>query len=320
MILSFDDRETHTAEVKLVKETQGVDLGKFNDVFDIYKNVIHQVSDVSEAMADLNRIMESKPRYSTWFRILVYGFASVCVGPFAFSARPSDGPICFLLGLLLGILQLWLAPRSDEFSHVFEISAAILTSFLARAFGSIKVKGEYLFCFSAIAQSSISLILPGYTILCGSLELQSHNIVAGSVRMVYAIIYALFLGFGITIGTAIFGLMDRKAVSTVTCDTPHYLEWWTGNAYLRHFLFVPLFAICLIIINQGKWRQGPVMVLIAFAGDQVNYWSAKRFTNNVQIANALGAFAIGSLANIYSRFFHGLAAAALLPAIFVQVS
>ena len=319
MLISFDDYETHTAEVKLVKEVQGVDLGRFNDVFEIYKNVMHHVTDVTEAMDDLNRVIAEKPRYSIWFRILMYGFASVCVGPFAFGARPSDWPICFLLGLLLGILQLWIAPRSDEFSHVFEICAAILTSFLARAFGSIKVNGEYFFCFSAIAQSSIALILPGYTILCGSLELQSHNIVAGSVRMVYAIIYALFLGFGITIGSALYGLMDRNAVTNVTCATPKYFDWWTDNQFLSHFPFVPLFAICLIIINQGRWKQGPVMVLIAFAGYQVNYWSAKRFANNVQIADALGAFAIGSLANIYSRFFHGLAAAALLPAIFVQV-
>jgi uncharacterized membrane protein YjjP (DUF1212 family) len=298
MLISFDDYETHTAEVKLVKEAQGVDLGRFNDVFEIYKNVIHQVADVSEAMGDLTEVMARKERYSAWVRILMYGFASICVGPFAFGARPSDWPISFLLGLLLGVLQLWLAPRSDEFSHVFEICAAILTSFLARAFGSIRVNGNYLFCFSAVAQSSIALILPGYTILCGSLELQSHNIVAGSVRMVYAIIYALFLGFGITIGTAVYGLMDPNAVTSVTCATPHYFDWWTGNPYLSHFPFVPLFAICLIIINQGKWKQAPVMVLIAFAGYQVNYWSAKRFANNVQIANALGAFAIGSLANI----------------------
>lgn len=320
MLISFDDHETHTAEVKLVKETQGVDLGRFRDVFDIYKNVIHEVTDVTEAMDDLSQVMASQPRYSTWFRILMYGFASACVGPYAFSARPSDLPICFLLGLLLGVLQLWLAPRSDEFSHVFEICAAILTSFLARAFGSIQVNGEYFFCFSAIAQSSIALILPGYTILCGSLELQSHNLVAGSVRMIYAIIYSLFLGFGITIGTAIFGFMDHNAVTTVTCATPHYFDWWTGNPYLSHFPFVLLYAGCLVIINQGKWKHGPIMVLIAFAGYQVNYWSAKRFDNNVQIADVLGAFTIGSLANIYSRFFHGLAAAALLPAIFVQVS
>jgi uncharacterized membrane protein YjjP (DUF1212 family) len=252
--------------VKLGKETQGVDLGRFRDVFEIYKNVIHQVTDVIEAMDDLRQVMASKPRYSTWFRILVYGFASVCVDPYAFGTRPSDWPICFLLGLLLGVLQLWIAPRSDEFFHVFEIFTAILTSFLARAFGSIKVHGEYLFCFSAIEQSSIALILPGYAIICASLELHSHNIAAGSVRMVYAVIYALFLGFGITIGTAIFGLMNRNAVTDLTCASPHYFDWWTGNPYISQF---PLFAICLIIINQGKWTQGPAMVLIAFAGYQV---------------------------------------------------
>ena len=79
-------------------------------------------------------------------------------------------PICFLLGCILGYLQLILAPKSDLYSNVFEISAAVLTSFLARAFGSIR--GGNIFCFSALAQSSIALILPGYMVLCASLELQ----------------------------------------------------------------------------------------------------------------------------------------------------
>lgn len=40
MIVSFDDPDTHTTEVKLVKENHGVDLGKFKDVFMVYKNVV----------------------------------------------------------------------------------------------------------------------------------------------------------------------------------------------------------------------------------------------------------------------------------------
>lgn len=129
--------------------------------------------------------------------------------------------------------------------------------------------------------------------------------------MVYAIIYSLFLGFGITIGTAIYGLIDRNATSATTCRTslpPYYA-----------FIFVPLFTMCLIVINQAKWRQAPVMVVIAFAGYVVNYFSAQRFSGNAQIANTLGAFAVGVLGNLYSRLQHGVAAAALLPAIFVQV-
>jgi uncharacterized membrane protein YjjB (DUF3815 family) len=46
------------------------------------------------------------------------------------------------------------------------------------------------------------------TAVCGSLELASKNIMSGSVRMVYAIIYSLFLGFGITIGSDLFYVMD----------------------------------------------------------------------------------------------------------------
>ncbi len=162
MIISFDDATTHTTEVRLVRSTQGVDLGKLRDTHEIYKEVVHDIVGVEEATQRLDEIIAKKQKHPPWLLVLVYGLASACVGPFAFGARWIDLPIAFLLGCLLGILQLILAPKSDLYSNVFEISAAVLTSFLARAFGSIK-NGE-LFCFSALAQSSIALILPGYTV------------------------------------------------------------------------------------------------------------------------------------------------------------
>lgn len=147
--------------------------------------------------------------------------------------------------------------------------------------------------------------------VCGSLELQSRNIVAGSVRMVYAVIYSLFLGFGITIGTSFYGAMSKNAVSETECRTANPL-WY-------QFMFVPPFTLCLIVINQGKWKQMPAMIVIAFAGYIVNHFSAKRFPANAQVADTLGALAVGFLGNLYSRLRHGLAAAALLPAVFVLV-
>jgi uncharacterized membrane protein YjjP (DUF1212 family) len=195
MLISFDDSSTHTTEVKLVRTAQGVDLGKLKDVHEIYKEVVHDVIGVEEATQRLEAIMRQKQKNNRWFLVLIYGLASASVGPFAFEARLIDLPICFILGCLLGILQLIIAPKSDLYSNVFEISAAVLTSFLARAFGSIPYRGGTLFCFSALAQSAIALILPGYMVLCGSLELQSKSIVAGSVRMVYAIIVSSSLRF-----------------------------------------------------------------------------------------------------------------------------
>lgn len=294
MIMSFDDPSTHTTEVKLVRIAQGLDLGKLRDVHEVYKDVVHDRVGVEEATTRLKQVTEKADKHSRWIRVPVYGLAAVCVGPFAFSARLIDLPIAFILGCILGILQLIVAPRSDLYANVFEIAATVITSFLARAFGSIHDgNGGRLFCFSALAQSSIALILPGYIVLCASLELQSRSIVAGSIRMVYAIIYSLFLGFGITIGTAIYGIMDSNATSATTCKDP------LAEPYF--FPFVPGFAMCLIIINQAKWKQAPVMLVIAFVGYVVSFFSSKRFAGNTQVSSTLGALAIGVMANTYSR-------------------
>jgi uncharacterized membrane protein YjjP (DUF1212 family) len=283
MIMSFDDAQTHTAEVKLVRTNQGVDLGKLCDVHEIYKEVLHDQLGVEEATRRLNQIMEAPPKHNKWFLVFMYGVASVTVGPFSFYARWIDLPMTFVLGCLLGFMQLILAPRSDVYANVFEITAAVVTSFLSRAVGSIpdpKKPGNRIFCFSALAQSSIALILPGYHVLCASLELQSRQLVAGSVRMVYATIYSLFLGFGITIGSVIFGLMDKDATSETQCTDP-MSPWW-------YFFFVPAFTMCLIIIHQSKWKQAPVMMILSCVGYFVNYSVARYVKGNVQIANALG--------------------------------
>ncbi|KAL2758897.1 hypothetical protein ACRALDRAFT_1062009 [Sodiomyces alcalophilus JCM 7366] len=292
MIISFDDSSTHTTEVKIVRTPQGLDLGKLRDVHDLYKEVIHDRISVDDAGVKLDHIMARKLKFSNWIRIPLYGLASACVAPFAFQGRFIDMPIAFILGCLLGFLQLILAPSNELYANVFEITASIATSFLARAFGSIR--GGDLFCFSALAQSSIALILPGYMVLCSSLELQSHNLVAGSVRMVYAMIYTLFLGYGITIGTTMYGLIDQAgATSETQCRDPLDRRW--------HLLFVPCFTLCLCIINQAKWKQTPVMLIISLAGFVANSYTSDYLQGNTHISNLLGALTVGIMANLYSR-------------------
>ncbi|KAJ4299034.1 hypothetical protein N0V90_004278 [Kalmusia sp. IMI 367209] len=295
MIIAFDDSSVHTSEVKLVRTSQGVDLGKLRDVHEIYKDVVHDQIGVEEATPRLDAIMVRKTKFSAWLRVPVYGLASATVGPFAFQARPIDLPFCFLLGCLLGWLQLIASPGNELISNVFEVGAAVITSFIARALGSIPGKdGHPLFCFSAMAQSSIALILPGFTVLSASLELQSKHIVAGSVRMVYAIIYSLFLGFGITIGTVLFGLMYEDATSQTQCRDPMSSHWY--------YLFVLAFSVCLMVINQAKIKQMPAMAVIAMVGYVVNFHSSQYFKKNAQVSNTLGALAIGIAANLQARF------------------
>ncbi|KAF5098634.1 hypothetical protein D0Z00_001977 [Geotrichum galactomycetum] len=310
MMVSFDDSSTHTSEMQLVRCVQGVNLYKLNETHTIYKDVIHGNLRIDQALEQLEEQFTSKNLYPPWLCVLFFGFASVAVGPFAFGGRWHDMPISFLLGSSVGVLQTVVAPRSTLYNNVFEVTASIAVSFLARAFGSIGSKQD-IFCFAAIAQSALALILPGYIILCGSLEMQSRNIVAGSVRMFYAIIYSLLLGFGITLGAVIYGWIDGNATSETTC--PHPLNpWWRT-------LFVPMFTLGLALVNQAHWRQIPVMVVISGAGYTATYFSGLRLANAAELTSALGALVIGVLGNVYSRVGHGLAFVAMLPAIFVQV-
>lgn len=322
MIMSFDDPSTRTTEVKLVRVAQGIDLSRLANTHSVYKNVVHDIIGVEEAIQELEDIMNMKPRYNKWIVVLTYGLATAAVGPFAFSARPIDIPIIFMNGCILGAMQHVLAPRSALYSNVFEVTASVLMSFIARAFGSIKTgivngKQQYLFCFSAISQSSIALILPGFLVLTSSLELQSHQLVAGSIRMVYAIIYSLFLGYGITVGTTIYGLIDGSATSDTSC--PKSTKNQYGSPYVQRFPFVAVMAFFMTIVNQGRPKQAPVMVTIAVSGYVTNYFCVMQLGSNSQVANTVGAFTIGIIGNLYSRLWHGHAATAILPGIFVLV-
>lgn len=310
MIISFNNTAWLSTEVHIVRCTQGLNLSKLYDVHKVYKDIIHGKITIEQAMAQLDDIMTQSDKFSRRLRILMYGLASACIGPVSYGARPIDLPIIFLLGSLIGYMELILAHNSELYAHIFEISVTILSSFVARGFGSITSRLNTSFCFSAISQSCLVMILPGLTITNSALELQSRNIVSGSVRMVYGIVYTLFLAFGITIGIAIYGAIDHNATSATICDTT-WPFWW-------QIVFVAPFTLCYIIINQGKWTKVPAMLIVSLSGWVVNYFSTQYFTN-MQLAQMLGALTVGILANLCSRLGHGLAVALLYPAVFVQV-
>jgi len=322
MMCTFIDNTIRANSVELVRTQEGLDFGRLKDVFDVYKCVIHEKYTAEEGILEIDNIQKRNDPYGVWFRIFVFGMASVFVGPFSFNSRPIDFVPTFILGSAIGCLQLKVVPRSEQFSNVFEVFACVMAAFIARGLGSIRwSSGQYVFCFAATAQSSIAMILPGFLVLNSALELQGRSMVSGSVRMVYSIIYVLFLGFGLLVGTTAFGLLKRDATEDVTCQVPDWFSAAEDNWKLIYtrFIWVPLYACCVAIIYRAKLQQLPVMALIAVCGHQANYWISTQLSSNLQVANAVGAFVIGCMAHLYSRLFHGLAAASMLPAIYCQV-
>ncbi|OCF43967.1 hypothetical protein I317_02237 [Kwoniella heveanensis CBS 569] len=206
VIASFGDMDTRTSETHFVKAGGGLELGKLHKVHNIYKAVVHDEMDAAEGTKLIHALLKAPMEYNLWQRILLAFLCSGLIAPVGFGGSLVDGLASGCLGILLSFMQLHVASKSAMYSNIFEISIATVVSFTARGLSTTGI-----FCYQAVASAGVVLILPGYTILCGSLELASKSIMSGSVRMVYAIIYSLFLGFGITIGSDLFYVLDRPA-------------------------------------------------------------------------------------------------------------
>lgn len=304
MLVSFADENTHTTEVKFLKQQTGLDLGKLLLVHNIYWMVVYDKVSAEAATLQLDNLMRSPPEYNWWQTILIAGLCSSFIVIFAFYASFIDALVCAPLGMLMAGVQM-LAAKNDLFSNVFEIAIATLISWIAAVLSRTRV-----LCYTAMVSGGVVLILPGYIVLTGALELAARNITAGAVRMGYSVIYSLFLGFGISIGAEIYSKMFGQNLATAKnwdCSQTHDQSKWyqmTPSGYW-YYLCVPAYALVLSLRNQQPLfaKELPVMVLIACAGWAVNHFSAYAFGGRSDIVSALGAFTVGILGNIYGRFF-----------------
>ncbi|KAI9461872.1 hypothetical protein F5148DRAFT_1276653 [Russula earlei] len=320
MLIAFDDDVTSTSNVKLIRQGSSLDLGKLQDAHKVYWRVIHDEMPATDASAALDALMLSRPLYPPQQLIFFGGMASASICSVSFNGSFIDSLASFLLGALLVFIQI-LSVRNELYSNVFEITIATLLSFLSAALAQ-----THKFCYSAVASSSVVLILPGFIVLCGSLELSSRNIVAGAVRLCYALVYSLFLGFGLAIGAQIYEKMTGLTIfgpEDYLCSKSHSNAPWFRKtpSHFWAYLTVPMFSLFLSLRNQAPLYRKELAVLVAIScvGWVTNHFVSTRFPNQSDISAAVGAFAVGVIANVYGRFFRGNAFAVMITGILFQL-
>ncbi|KAJ6506708.1 hypothetical protein C8R45DRAFT_1050936 [Mycena sanguinolenta] len=321
VLISFDDSSTGTSNLKFIRQGSSLNLGKLNAVYELYWSVIHDEQSVSEASTTLDALMRKKQEYAWWQLILTGGMCSTAICSVGFNGSFIDSLMVFPLGALLVTIQL-LSIRNELYSNIFEITVATLFSFISAALASTGY-----FCYSAIASSSVVLILPGFIVLCGSLEIMSRNIVSGSVRMCYAVVYSLFLGFGLAIGAEAYEKITSRTVVGITdyaCSISHdaHGAWYqrTPSLYWA-FLTVPAYSLFLSMRNQAPWRNWEMFLIIGISciGWVTNHFSGLKFKGQSDIIAAVGAFTVGFVANVYARLFSGNAFVIMITGILFQL-
>lgn len=322
MWISFEDNATGTSHVKFIRQASALDLGKLGEAHGLYWDVIHDVISVSSANTALDTLMRKKPIYSFPQLIFLGGMCSSSICSVSFNGSFIDSLVSFPLGALLVTIQL-LSVRNELYGNVFEITVATLLSFVSAALASTK-----RICYEAVASSSVVLILPGFIVLNGSLEIASRSLIAGSVRLCYALMYSLFLGFGLAIGAEIYQAMPGKhpliGGTDYLCSSSHDPTggWWQRTPSLWWaFLSVPCYSLFLSLRFGAVVGRRELFLLVAISciGWVTNHFVGLKFPNQSDISSAVGAFAVGLVSNLYGRFFEGNAFVVMITGILFQL-
>lgn len=321
MWISFEDNATGTSHVKFIRQASALDLGKLGEAHGLYWDVIHDVISVSEANTALDTLMRKKPIYSFPQLIFLGGMCSSSICSVSFNGSFIDSLVSFPLGALLVTIQL-LSVRNELYGNVFEITVATLLSFVSAALASTQ-----RICYEAVASSSVVLILPGFIVLNGSLEISSRSLIAGSVRLCYALMYSLFLGFGLAIGAELYQTMLGKQLVGGTdsmCISSHDPKggWWQRTPSLWWaFLSVPCYSLFLSLRFGAVVGRRELFLLVAISciGWVTNHFVGIKFPNQSDISAAVGAFAVGLVSNLYGRFFEGNAFVVMITGILFQL-
>lgn len=209
-ILSFRDHVTASSgtDTCFVKSATKIDLGRLHEIHMLYKRVVHYKQSAKSATEELKSILKRESIFGVPAQVLLAIICGLIISPMAYRGSFLDllaaGCCCGVISLL----HLWAAKKNMMFGNFVEIASAIFVAFTARGLSNVQ---DGIFCYSAIASAGIVKLLPKYLIICGSLELASKQIITGSVKMVYAIIWSLFLGFAITLGSDFYYLADWQA-------------------------------------------------------------------------------------------------------------
>ncbi|KDQ08275.1 hypothetical protein BOTBODRAFT_139159 [Botryobasidium botryosum FD-172 SS1] len=203
----FNEPDEGRSRNHTVKSAGGFALGQLSKTHRVYKDVVGGEIGADEGVQRLRKLLKEPPIYGTYTRCVIAALCTGIICPLAFNGAFVDMLAAAASGFAMCWLQLVAVEKSPLYGNIFEISVALIISLVARGLSS---RWGQLFCYSAISSAGIILILPGYFILCGALELASKKIINGSVKMVFAIVYSLFLGYALTLGSDLWYIIDSE--------------------------------------------------------------------------------------------------------------
>ncbi|KAI9312346.1 hypothetical protein BX666DRAFT_824367 [Dichotomocladium elegans] len=269
------------SETLTVKSGLTFDIGKLVRVTKTMNALYGGELNARSCLATLQEIAELPPTCGSWGLCFAFSSIGFTATTSMFEGTWIDATMAAALGLLVSLLFI-ASLKFHAYGPVFEISACILVGLAGRIFHSYT-------CYIKVALSPILILLPGYGMTMAVMEISAHQVTTGSIRLIYAIIYAFMLAYGLQIGSSAYIAINPDIADDGYCGAP-VSPWF-------YLLLFPIMSVSIGIAYGSARRQWASQTCCAAIGFCVLYFLG-RIVTDPQILSTIAAFAMGLYANL----------------------
>ncbi|KAI8074839.1 hypothetical protein BC940DRAFT_230069 [Gongronella butleri] len=253
-----------------------------NDETDEKNGVFWTPLELETCVDALRCINDDRPTCGFWGTLFAYTASAFSGCIILFGGSWIDGAVSGALGFVVGLLC-YISAKYPVYGRVFELSSSVMVAIAARALHNYT-------CFSSVVVSSIFMVLPGYSMAIAAMELAARSINIGTIRLVYAVVYAFVLAYGMQVGHSMYSVMDPGAPEDGQC----------APSPISHWFFLPLFPLMTVSMGMAygsSYRQYLTQTLCATVTYLPFYFLGKIIPEG-QIVGCLAAFACGLYGNL----------------------
>ncbi len=281
-------------------EGSELDLGKLEKVDEVADAVSERRMAPRDGIAKLDGIIAARPRFGHGISTLMHGVMAGGLAVF-FGGSLEDVAVAGAIGLSLGLLAQY-AKRSTDQARVFELVGAAFAAFVAGVVSAM----WHAVTPSLVTIAALIVLLPGMSLTVAMTELATRHLIAGTARLMSAVIVLLELVVGVALGERAAAAMV-EVHQAVPVPLPAWAPWVALVAS----------SISVAIILQAQVRAFGWILAASVVGYLGNIVGAKWLGG--QMGVMVGAFALGVLGNGYARLLKRPAQVVLVPAVLLLV-
>jgi uncharacterized membrane protein YjjP (DUF1212 family) len=302
IIMSFG-RPTELKTRMMRVEGGELDMGKLAQVDMLVDDVIARRIPPADGVERLRAIVAAPRAFGRALSTLGNGAAAAAIAVF-FGGTLADVALAAGIGLTLGMLAQVISRSTDQ-ARVLELVGAAFAAFTA-GIASAVWRG---ITPSLVTVASLVILLPGMSLTVAMTELATRNLIAGTARLMSAVIVLLELVVGVALGERL-----AEALVHVQQTAPVPLPEWANWVALA----VASVGVCIVV--QAQVRAFGWIIAACVVGYVGSRIGAAWLGGQMAVMGVLvGAFALGVLSNVYARWLDRPAQVVQVPAVLMLV-